>query len=209
MAAGRQSVECGVHRSAPRPRGLPGAATALLGLCAKLLKKRGLGSSGGQGPTRIEVLARQGLGRTSSVQLVRVAGRTLVLGVTETSVSVLGEADPLVLEVEQALALPSPDAPRQSPPSRQLPVAPASGQAQRPDRVNIIADPEPDDESVDDEAEPGTEAPGPTGEPERRRRRRGRRGGRRNRGPERGGAGDGGSQGGPQGGGGGGDQGGP
>lgn len=88
---------------------------SLLLLCAKLLKKRGLGSSGGQGPTRIEVLARQGLGRTSSVQLVRVAGRTLVLGVTETSVSVLGEADPLVLEVEHALSLPSPDLPRQTP----------------------------------------------------------------------------------------------
>ena len=104
----------------------------------------------------------------------------------------------------------SPDAPRQAPPSRQLPVAPSSGPTQRPDRVNIIADPEPDDESVDDEAEPGTEAPGPAGEqPERRRRRRGRRGGRRNRGPERGSPGDGGSQGGPPGGGGGGDPGGP
>jgi len=88
---------------------------SLLLLCAKLLKKRGLGNSGGQGPTRIEVLARQGLGRTSSVQLVRVAGRTLVLGVTETSVSVLGEADPLVLEVEQALSPPSTDLPRQTP----------------------------------------------------------------------------------------------
>lgn len=87
----------------------------LLLLGAKLLRKRGLGNSGGQGTTRIEVLARQGLGRTSSVQLVRVAGRTLVLGVTEASVSVLGEADPLVLEVEQALSLTPPDLPRPTP----------------------------------------------------------------------------------------------
>jgi flagellar biogenesis protein FliO len=33
-----------------------------------------------------------------------VAGRTLVLGVTDSSVSVLGEADPLLLAAEQALA---------------------------------------------------------------------------------------------------------
>lgn len=84
----------------------------LLWLAARVARKRGLGNTGGSGGTRIEVLARQGLGRTSSVQLVRVAGRTLVLGVTDTSVSVLGEADPLLLEVEQAIAqaAPAPDA---------------------------------------------------------------------------------------------------
>ena len=75
----------------------------LMALAARALKKRGLGSSGSTPGSRIEVLARQALGRTSSVQLVRVAGRTLVLGVTEQQVQVLGEADPLLLEVEQAL----------------------------------------------------------------------------------------------------------
>ena len=75
----------------------------LMALAARALKKRGLGSSGSTPSSRIEVLARQALGRTSSVQLVRVAGRTLVLGVTEQQVQVLGEADPLLLEVEQAL----------------------------------------------------------------------------------------------------------
>ena len=77
----------------------------LLALAARVVRRRGLGSTGG-GTSRIEVLARQGLGRTASVQLVRVAGRTLVLGVTEASVQVLGEADPLALEVEQALEAP-------------------------------------------------------------------------------------------------------
>ena len=77
----------------------------LMWVAARILRKRGLGSTkGGPASSRIEVLARQGLGRTSSVQLVRVGGRTLVLGVTEASVSVLGEADPLLLEAEQALA---------------------------------------------------------------------------------------------------------
>lgn len=73
----------------------------LLGLAAKLLRKRGLGSTGGSPSTRIEVLARQGLGRTSSVQLVRVAGRTLVLGVTDSSVQLLGDGETLGLEVEE------------------------------------------------------------------------------------------------------------
>jgi flagellar protein FliO/FliZ len=76
----------------------------LLGLAAKLLRKRGLGSTGGSPSTRIEVLARQGLGRTSSVQLVRVAGRTLVLGVTDTSVQLLGDGEALGLEVADPVA---------------------------------------------------------------------------------------------------------
>jgi flagellar protein FliO/FliZ len=73
---------------------------ALLGLAAKLLRRRGLGGTGSAG-TRIEVLARHGLGRTSSVQLVRIAGRTLVLGVTDSSVQLLGEGEALGLEVAE------------------------------------------------------------------------------------------------------------
>ena len=87
----------------------------LMALAARVLRRRGLSGSRGSAATgRIEVLARQGLGRTSSVQLVRVAGRTLVLGVTEANVTVLGEADPLVLAAEQAL-LAEPDEPAQVP----------------------------------------------------------------------------------------------
>ena len=84
---------------------------ALMAVAARLARRRGLGSTGTTAATRIEVLARQGLGRNSSVQLVRVAGRTLVLGVTDASVQVLGEADPLLLAAEQALT-PEPDAAR-------------------------------------------------------------------------------------------------
>ena len=77
----------------------------LMVLAGRVLRRRGLGSATGTGATsRIEVLARQGLRRTSSVQLVRVGGRTLVLGVTDAAVSVLGEADPLLLEAELALS---------------------------------------------------------------------------------------------------------
>lgn len=86
----------------------------LMALAARAVRRRGLTGSGTSATTRIEVLARQGLGRASSVQLVRVAGRTLVLGVTEHSVQVLGEADPLLLAAEQAL-VPEVTEPRQTP----------------------------------------------------------------------------------------------
>jgi flagellar protein FliO/FliZ len=76
----------------------------LMMIAGRLLRRRGLGTKGTTATSRIEVLARQGLGRTSSVQLVRVGGRTLVLGVTDQQVTVLGEADPLLLEAELALS---------------------------------------------------------------------------------------------------------
>lgn len=80
-----------------------GVVFALMALAGKVLRRRGLGTKGTGATSRIEVLARQGLGRTASVQLVRIGGKTLVLGVTETQVSVLSEADPLLLEAELAL----------------------------------------------------------------------------------------------------------
>jgi flagellar protein FliO/FliZ len=49
----------------------------------------------------IEVLARQGLGRSASVALVRAGGKVLVLGVTETNVNVLGEADESAVLLEE------------------------------------------------------------------------------------------------------------
>jgi flagellar biogenesis protein FliO len=41
----------------------------------------------------IEVLARQGLGRSASVTMVRAGGRVLVLGVTDTQVNLLAEGE--------------------------------------------------------------------------------------------------------------------
>ena len=54
-------------------------------------------------PGMTEVLSRQALSRAASVVVVRVGEKALVLGVTEQSVQVLGEADPLLLAAEQAL----------------------------------------------------------------------------------------------------------
>lgn len=49
---------------------------------------------GGKPNASIEVLARASMGRTSSVQVVRVGDRALVLGVTEQSITYLTEGDP-------------------------------------------------------------------------------------------------------------------
>ncbi|HEX6941524.1 MAG TPA: regulatory iron-sulfur-containing complex subunit RicT [Gemmatimonadaceae bacterium] len=95
----------------------------------------------------------------------------------------------------------SPDAPRATSSTRQLPVAQTPPEPPaRAERVSVTAEPEPDDDAAEDEDEDASAPPeaGADARPERRRRRRGRRGGRRNRGPERGS--DGGSGGGAEGG---------
>ena len=45
-------------------------------------------------------LARQPFGKTASIAVIRAAGKALVLGVTDTSVTVLAEADPDALDVD-------------------------------------------------------------------------------------------------------------
>ena len=56
---------------------------------ARLAKKRGLG----QGNGLIEVVARQRMGRTSSLNVVRIADIVLVVGATEEQVTLLAEVD--------------------------------------------------------------------------------------------------------------------
>lgn len=48
-------------------------------------------------PVPIEVLARHSLGKNSSVAVVSAAGRALIVGVTDTQVTLLGEGDPQAL----------------------------------------------------------------------------------------------------------------
>ncbi len=71
---------------------------AVLLFAARLAKKRGLG----QGNGVIEVVARQRMGRASTVNVIRVADLVLVVGATEEQVTVLAEVDPVALE--EALA---------------------------------------------------------------------------------------------------------
>jgi flagellar protein FliO/FliZ len=57
---------------------------------AKVARRGGLGK---RGTGSLAVLNRQSLSRGSSVAVVRVAGRALILGVTDTQVSLLGETE--------------------------------------------------------------------------------------------------------------------
>jgi flagellar protein FliO/FliZ len=65
---------------------------------ARMAKKRGLG----QGNGLIEVIARQRMGRSSTVNVVRIADVVLVVGATEEQVTLLAEVD--AEAVEAALA---------------------------------------------------------------------------------------------------------
>ena len=67
---------------------------AVLWFAARFAQKRGLG----QGNGLIEVVARQRMGRASSVSVVRIADRVLVVGSTEEQVTLLAEVDGDVIE---------------------------------------------------------------------------------------------------------------
>jgi flagellar protein FliO/FliZ len=56
---------------------------------SRVAQKRGLGGTTGV----IEVVARQRMGRASSVSVLRVAGRVLVVGSTEEQVTLLAEVE--------------------------------------------------------------------------------------------------------------------
>ena len=66
-----------------------GFIAVVLLFAARLAKKRGLG----QGNGLIEVVARQRMGRTSTVNVVRIADVVLVVGATEEQVTLLAEVD--------------------------------------------------------------------------------------------------------------------
>jgi flagellar protein FliO/FliZ len=62
---------------------------AVLLFASRVAQKRGLGGATGV----IEVVARQRMGRASSVSVLRVAGRVLVVGSTEEQVTLLAEVE--------------------------------------------------------------------------------------------------------------------
>jgi flagellar protein FliO/FliZ len=61
----------------------------VLWFAARLARKRGLGSSGGL----VEVVAHQRMGRASTVNVLRIGDRVLVVGATEQQVTLLAELD--------------------------------------------------------------------------------------------------------------------
>lgn len=66
----------------------------VLWFAARVAKKRGLGG----GTSIIEVVARQRMGRSSTVSVLRVADRVLVVGTTEEHVTLLAEMDGEIVE---------------------------------------------------------------------------------------------------------------
>ena len=71
---------------------------------SRVAQKRGIGGATGV----IEVVARQRMGRASSVSVLRVAGRVLVVGATEEQVTLLAEVDDDELQTALATAVPAP-----------------------------------------------------------------------------------------------------
>jgi flagellar biosynthetic protein FliO len=88
-----------------------GVVLAVMAGAAAVLRRSGVvgtAPAGRRGMRRrgvpVEVIARHGLSRTSSLAVVRLGGRALVLGVTEHQVTLLTEVDPAELD-----APPGPD----------------------------------------------------------------------------------------------------
>ncbi len=70
-------------------------------LLGRWVRRRGGGAArGGRGRHRdaVAVLGRQQLSRSSSVALVRVVDRAMVLGITDTQITLLGEAELAAVE---------------------------------------------------------------------------------------------------------------
>ena len=77
-----------------------GVVLALMWVAAKLLARSGGGRRGPRvaRPVPISVLARQSLGKNSSVAVVHAAGKALIVGITDSQVTLLAEGDVEVTE---------------------------------------------------------------------------------------------------------------
>jgi flagellar protein FliO/FliZ len=82
------------------------AAGAAAGLTAEEVPgRRALRRNKARRRNRLEVLARQSLGKNASVAVVRVGNRTLIVGVTDMAVQLLSEVDASVFDDNDELAL--------------------------------------------------------------------------------------------------------
>jgi flagellar biosynthetic protein FliO len=84
-----------------------GVVLGFMLLIATVMKKRGLAplaTRRSMAGAEVEILARKPLGRNASVAIVRAGGRSMVLGVTESQVTMLGDAEITEIEIEPAEA---------------------------------------------------------------------------------------------------------
>ncbi|ROP75382.1 flagellar biosynthesis protein FliO [Frigoribacterium sp. PhB107] len=125
-----------------------GVVLALLWVLQKRLAKGGL--RGGRASAPVSIVARQGIGAKASVVVVDVEGERLVLGVTESSITVLAAADapaaqPAVVALEAApqspvVALePAPQEARVTPIVPLASVAPAPAASATPSFDAVLA----------------------------------------------------------------------
>jgi flagellar protein FliO/FliZ len=110
-----------------------GVVLAVMAGAAAVLRRSGVAGTTGMGRRGlrrrhmpVEVIARHGLSRNSSVAVVRLGERALVLGVTEQQVSLLTEIDPAELE-----------APPEPPDSAAGPAGPGIGAGALPWKVAL------------------------------------------------------------------------
>ena len=95
-----------------------GVVLAVMAGAAAVLRRSGVvgtapaGKRGSRRRNAVEVIARHGLSRGSSIAVVRLGGRALVIGVTEHQVSLLTEIDPAELDAPPDDELSSPGIPR-------------------------------------------------------------------------------------------------
>jgi flagellar protein FliO/FliZ len=88
----------------------------LMWIAAQQLRKRGYGGVGAKRPgagVQVELLARRSMGRNSSIAVVRVGDRSMVVGVTDHQINSLGDVDIDEIDLESATwtatpALPAP-----------------------------------------------------------------------------------------------------
>jgi flagellar biosynthetic protein FliO len=78
----------------------------LMWVAANQLKKRGYGGVGGTrrpgAGVQVELLARRSMGRNSSIVVVRVGDRSMVVGVTDHQINNLGDIDIAEIDLESA-----------------------------------------------------------------------------------------------------------
>jgi flagellar biosynthetic protein FliO len=77
----------------------------LMWVAATQLKKRGYGGFGGvrRGPgVQVELLARRSMGRNSSIVVVRVGDRSMLVGVTDHQINKLDDVDISEIDLESA-----------------------------------------------------------------------------------------------------------
>ena len=114
-----------------------GVVLALLWVLQKRLAKGGL--RGGRASAPVTIVARQGIGAKASVVVVDVEGERLVLGVTESSITVLAAADAPAAQPAVVALEPAPQEARVTPIVPLASVAPAPAASATPSFDAVLA----------------------------------------------------------------------